>query len=82
MVNGLLDFGDDHSLNGFVGGGLGVARVKAQDWRINENRAGSDQRQRYGIRVQVIAGIRYPVTDQIDIGAKYRYVQRRSRAFS
>ncbi|CAN5299523.1 hypothetical protein BH10PSE15_BH10PSE15_04310 [soil metagenome] len=27
MVNGLLDFGDDDSIQGFVGGGVGVARV-------------------------------------------------------
>ena len=28
MVNGLLDFGDDNGVQGFVGGGVGVARVK------------------------------------------------------
>ncbi|KAK0330893.1 hypothetical protein LTR94_031042, partial [Friedmanniomyces endolithicus] len=30
MVNGLLDFGPDDGLQGFVGGGAGVARVKAR----------------------------------------------------
>ena len=29
MVNGLLDFGADDSLQGFVGGGVGIANVKA-----------------------------------------------------
>ena len=28
MVNGLLDFGDDDGWNGYIGGGVGVARVK------------------------------------------------------
>jgi len=28
MLNGLLDFGDDDGIQGFVGGGVGVARVK------------------------------------------------------
>jgi hypothetical protein len=27
MVNGLLDFGDDDGLQGFIGGGAGVAKV-------------------------------------------------------
>ncbi|MGG2367870.1 outer membrane protein, partial [Salmonella enterica] len=27
MLNGLVDFGDDDSLQGFVGGGVGIARV-------------------------------------------------------
>lgn len=30
MVNGLLDFGDDDGLQGFVGGGVGVARIDVQ----------------------------------------------------
>src|SRR3546814_7564426 len=30
MVNGLLDFGDDDGLQGFVGGGAGVARVSVE----------------------------------------------------
>ncbi|MBX9814172.1 MAG: flagellar motor protein MotB, partial [Sphingomonas sp.] len=29
MANALLDFGDDDGLQGFVGGGVGVARVQA-----------------------------------------------------
>ena len=29
MLNGLLDFGDDDGWNGYVGGGVGIARVKA-----------------------------------------------------
>ena len=28
MINGLLDFGDDDGWNGYVGGGLGLARIK------------------------------------------------------
>ncbi|MCH3755989.1 P44/Msp2 family outer membrane protein, partial [Campylobacter coli] len=30
MLNGLLDFGADDGIQGFVGGGVGVARVKAK----------------------------------------------------
>ena len=28
MVNGLIDFGDDNGLQGFIGGGVGIGRVK------------------------------------------------------
>ena len=31
MLNGLLDFGDDDGVQGFVGGGVGVARVEVEN---------------------------------------------------
>ena len=72
MMNALLDFGDDDSLNGFVGGGAGVARVKANNYSINP--AGdflndSDT----GFAWQAIAGVRAPLTNHIDVGLKYRF---------
>ena len=71
MVNGLLDFGDDDGLQGFVGGGAGVARVKQE---IGLNTFGnflddSDT----GFAWQAIAGIRAPLSDHIDVGIKYRF---------
>ena len=39
MVNGLLDFGPDDGLQGFVGGGAGVARVD-NHYSINRNGPG------------------------------------------
>lgn len=71
MLNGLLDFGDDDSIQGFVGGGVGVARVKA---RYGLNRFGnfiddSDTRFAY----QGIAGIRAPLSDHVDASVKYRF---------
>jgi hypothetical protein len=38
MVNGMLDFGDDEGISGFVGGGVGMARVKFNNQRVFENR--------------------------------------------
>ena len=35
MLNGMLDFGDDDGIQGFVGGGVGVARVKADKYALN-----------------------------------------------
>ena len=71
MVNGLLDFGPDDGLQGFVGGGAGVGRVK-----LNSDSTGtlydfndSDT----GFAWQALAGIRYPISDNVDIGLKYRF---------
>jgi OmpA-OmpF porin, OOP family len=70
MVNGLLDFGDDDGLQGFVGGGVGVARVDVNNilaapaW-LND----SDT----GLAWQALAGIRAPLSDSWDVGLKYRF---------
>ena len=41
MLNGMLDFGDDDGIQGFVGGGVGVARVKADKYALNTLRLAS-----------------------------------------
>ncbi len=71
MVNGLLDFGDDDGVQGFVGGGVGVARVKG--------RYGIDKRGNFlddsdtVFAWQAIAGIRAPLSDSVDVSLKYRF---------
>lgn len=71
MVNGLLDFGDDDGLQGFVGGGAGVARV---DLHVSD---GSSPRilddSDTGFAWQALAGIRAPLSDNWDVGLKYRF---------
>ncbi|HQA18685.1 MAG TPA: outer membrane beta-barrel protein, partial [Novosphingobium sp.] len=70
MLNGLLDFGPDDGLQGFVGGGAGIGRVKVVTdtpvaaYDINDS--DSD------FAWQVLAGIRLPVTNNVDVGLKYR----------
>ena len=71
MVNGLLDFGEDDGVQGFVGGGVGVARVKE---RVGLNTYGdflddSDT----GFAYQGLAGVRAPLTDHVDVSIKYRF---------
>ncbi|KQN21909.1 MULTISPECIES: OmpA family protein [unclassified Sphingomonas] len=71
MLNGLLDFGPDDGIQGFVGGGVGVARVKA-NYALNDNGSflnDSDTVFAY----QGLAGIRAPLTDHIDATLKYRF---------
>ena len=71
MLNGLIDFGDDDSIQGFIGGGVGVARVKA---RYGLNRFGnflddSDTVFAY----QGLAGVRAPLSEHLDATVKYRF---------
>jgi OmpA-OmpF porin, OOP family len=70
MVNGMLDFGEDDGLQGFVGGGVGVARVDVQQifaapsWLDDSDT---------GFAWQALAGIRAPLSDSWDVGLKYRF---------
>jgi outer membrane protein OmpA-like peptidoglycan-associated protein/opacity protein-like surface antigen len=70
MLNGMFDFGADDGLQGFVGGGVGVARVDVQNvvsapsWLDDSDT---------GFAWQAIAGIRAPLSDSWDVGLKYRY---------
>jgi len=67
MLNGLLDFGPDDGLQAFVGGGVGVGRAKFLSTSLAINDSDS------GFAYQALAGIRYPVTDNVDLGLKYRF---------
>jgi opacity protein-like surface antigen len=79
MVNLLLDFGNDNALSGFVGGGAGIARVKVRGDLSGTGTggvavsdlgfSGSDR----GLAWQGVAGVRTALTDNIDLGLKYRF---------
>jgi OmpA-OmpF porin, OOP family len=71
MVNGLLDFGDDDAVQGFVGGGVGVARVK--NTIAYNTFADSLDDSDTVFAWQALAGIRAPLTDRIDLSLKYRF---------
>ncbi len=71
MVNGLLDFGDDDGVQGFVGGGVGVARVK-NSVALNTFMDSLDDSDTV-FAWQAIAGIRAPLSDSIDVSLKYRF---------
>lgn len=73
MVNALADFGDDDGLQGFVGGGIGVARTKFSDVTINSSGPGFLDDSDSGLAYQILAGVRAPLTDTIDVGLKYRF---------
>ncbi|MEP9359333.1 OmpA family protein [Sphingomonas sp. KR3-1] len=71
MVNGLLDFGDDNGVQGFVGGGVGVARVKEKIALNTFSDTVDDSDTVFAW--QAIAGIRAPLSDSVDVSLKYRF---------
>ena len=73
MVNALADFGPDDGLQGFVGGGVGVARTKFDGVTINNSGPGFLDDSDSGFAWQLLAGVRAPLTDNIDVGLKYRF---------
>jgi OOP family OmpA-OmpF porin len=87
MANLVLDFGDDNGLTGFVGVGAGMARVS-----IDTDFSGtfpSTPVTGFGIddedsalAGQIIAGIRMPISENIDAGLKYRYFNTQQLKFS
>ncbi|MCH4554474.1 hypothetical protein MKW35_17775, partial [Aestuariibaculum sp. L182] len=68
---GLLDFGADDGIQGFVGGGVGVARVKAK-YGLNTRGNFLDDSDTV-FAWQGLAGVRAPLTDHIDATLKYRF---------
>ncbi len=67
MGNLLADFGNENSLSFYAGGGLGVARTT---YRVDSiSFGGTDS----NLAWQLIAGVRYPVSPNLDVGLKYRY---------
>lgn len=71
MLNGLVDFGPDDGLQGFVGGGVGVGRVKVAVLTPFPGLDVDDSDS--GFAWQVLAGVRAPLSDKIDIGLRYRF---------
>ena len=67
MGNALLDFGGDSGIGVYVGGGAGVAKMKML--------GDSDS----SVALQAIAGVRMALSDNMDIGLKYRYFTSKFR---
>ncbi|RZK81681.1 MAG: P44/Msp2 family outer membrane protein, partial [Methylobacterium sp.] len=72
MLNGLLDFGYDDGIQGFVGGGVGVARVKADNYALTQRGAFLEDSDTV-FAYQGLAGVRAPLTDHLDATLKYRF---------
>ena len=69
MANALFDFGPDDGLQGFIGAGAGIARVgieggDGEDAFVDD----SDS----GLAWQLLAGVRAPLSENLDVGLRYR----------
>ena len=71
MLNGLLDFGPDDGLQGYVGGGVGIARTSVDVATVLTGQLVDDSDS--GFAWQILAGVRAPLTDSIDVGLRYRF---------
>ena len=82
MVNALLDFGDDNGLSGYAGAGVGYASVKYKAAAATPfgPLAFSDSDSR--LAWQGILGLRYAVSQNFDVGLKYRYFNVSKLKFS
>ncbi|MEM6475418.1 MAG: OmpA family protein [Pseudomonadota bacterium] len=72
MLNGLFDFGPDDGLQGYFGGGIGVARVDTNGTAAFSGPGAFDDSDT-GLAWQLLAGVRHPISDSWDVGLKYRY---------
>ena len=81
MVNVLLDFGNEDGLSFYVGGGAGWSRTKfrfdTSDTQTIVDNVGFSLKES-GFAWQAIAGVRYAVSPNIDLGLKYRYFRGNS----
>ena len=69
MTNLLLDVGNEDGLSFYAGPGAGFAWGK---FKFDDG-SGSESFRDGGVAWQLIAGVRYAVSPNIDVGAKYRY---------
>lgn len=75
MLNGLFDFGaEGNPWGGFIGGGAGIARVKASQYEYVKSTGpvfldDSDS----GFAWQVLAGVRRALSENVDMSLKYRF---------
>ena len=69
MTNLLLDVGNEDGLSFYAGPGAGFAWGK---FKFNDG-SGSDSFRDGGTAWQLIAGVRYAVSPNVDVGVKYRY---------
>jgi len=73
MVNGLLDFGDDDGISGFIGGGVGIARVNFNNQRQFANQGAFIDDSDTRFAWQLLAGVRQAISDNIDVTVRYRF---------
>lgn len=81
MVNALVDVGSDDGIQGFVGGGIGIAGTELE---LRDDRSGgffSEKDSDSTFAWQLLAGVRTPISERVDVGLKYRYFSQNDLEF-
>jgi OmpA-OmpF porin, OOP family len=73
MLNGMLDLGDDAGTSGFIGAGVGYAKVGLNNFRVFDNAPAYLDDSDGGLAWQVFAGLRQALGENLDVHVKYRY---------
>jgi OOP family OmpA-OmpF porin len=78
MANALVDFGPSDGVNFFVGGGAGYSWVSIDsEFDLEGDGPGGERLfaddDDSGFSWQLLAGVRVPVTESLDLGLKYRF---------
>lgn len=73
MANGMVDIGDDEGVSGFVGVGVGMARIGANNYRNNPDAAPFLDGDDWKMAWQAFAGARLPISGHVDLTLKYRF---------
>lgn len=75
MANGLFDIGGEgNDIGAVIGGGVGIARVQHANYQlVDGGRAFMDDSDT-GVAWQVLAGVYKPLSDHVDLGLKYRFM--------
>jgi len=73
MGNAMLDIGKDDGLSFFVGGGVGYAKIRYDDLHVASTQSAFLDDGDAGFAWQLIAGVRQPISGNIDVSARYRF---------
>ena len=74
MANGLVDFGGKgRAIGGYLGGGVGVARVKEETFGLVQQPQSFVDDSDTHFAWQLLAGVYKPVSEHVDISLKYRF---------
>jgi len=73
MANAMLDVGDQNGWSAFAGGGVGVARVELSKLRYYRQAPNLVDDSDTHFAWQIVAGARRHITDNVDLGIKYRF---------
>jgi OmpA-OmpF porin, OOP family len=72
MLNGLFDIGGGDSWGAHVGGGVGIAQIKAKNYATG-TRVPFVSDSDTGFAWQLLAGIRKAISDNVDLTVDYKY---------